>query len=107
MTREKLMTKEDFLDDFNYAFSELNKDLDKYAAFFVEVYQVQTIWDKGGKETKVIVPYRITRVLISEYDLKIEAYTINGGYVSSILFEPAWFNQFVFKTQKEAERAAG
>lgn len=43
MTREKLMTKEDFLDDFNYAFSELNKDLDKYAAFFVEVYQVQTI----------------------------------------------------------------
>lgn len=37
MTREKLMTKEDFLDDFNYAFSELNKDLDKYAAFFVEV----------------------------------------------------------------------
>lgn len=31
------MTKQDFLDDFNYAFSELNKDLDKYAAFFVEL----------------------------------------------------------------------
>lgn len=71
------------------------------------VYQVQTICDKSGKETKVIVPYRITRVLISEYGLKIEAYSINGGYVSNILFEPAWFNQFVFKTQKEAERAAG